>query len=565
MATEEEVTKVVKLGPQTPAARRAQPLVEEGLEPLPEETPAPPEPIGPVTPVARELAQIEESVEAPEVVAALEPPPPPQAAAPPEVAAAPDIDLEPAIETDPAVEAEPEVEPEPQIQPEPAEVPGPTPEAAPTAAPRPGPPPGAAVAALATLGSGLAMLLVLVSAIGPSEPPTLAGGGNFEATPSLREVAPGGRILLTGSGAPGDAPMTLETRTAGGEWQAAGEAVSGDDGAFRVSGRVAAAPGRVMVRARAGGAATSTPVGVDVRPLRLSSVGDINLGDVAGAGIAAEGPRYPWASAGRKLRSADIAFGNLECAISKRGTPFEKLYNFRGTPAALQGLARHSGIDVLNLANNHVGDYGPRAMLDTVRWVERFGMQAVGAGRNLRRALEPQVLERLGLKVAFVGFSEIAPIEFAAVDGRPGTAWATPESVAAAVHDARRQADVVVATFHWGIEKASYETAQQQVLAAAAAAAGAQLVIGAHPHVLQPLRRQGAALVAYSLGNFVFGAASSDTTATGILETDLSSEGVLAARWRPGEIAGGRPHLKRSPGHRLPVDDAEAMAAGVSL
>jgi poly-gamma-glutamate capsule biosynthesis protein CapA/YwtB (metallophosphatase superfamily) len=544
MATEEEVTKVVKLGPQTPAARRAQPLVEESAEPLPEGAAAP-EPIGPATPVAREHAQIEERAAAPEVAAAADP------------AQEVDADLELEEEPDFDAEAEAEVDVATRVEAEP--------DAAPTPTPRPGPPPGAAVAALATLGSGLVMLLVLVSAIGPSEPPPLAGQGTFTATASLREVAPGGRVVLSGSGAPGDAPMTLETRTADGEWQAAGEAVSDDEGAFRLSGRVAAAPGKVMVRARASGTATSSPVGLEVRPLRLSSVGDINLGDVPGAGIAADGPRYPWASAGRRLRSADIAFGNLECAISKRGTPFDKLYNFRGTPAALRGLARHSGIDVLNLANNHVGDYGPVATLDTVRWVERFGMHAVGAGRNLGRALEPQVVERLGVKVAFVGFSEIAPIEFAAVDGRPGTAWATPESVAAAVHDARRQADVVVATFHWGIEKAPYETAQQQELAAAAAAAGAQLVIGAHPHVLQPLRRQGAALVAYSLGNFVFGAASSDTTATGILQTDLSSEGVLAARWRPGEIAGGRPHMKRSPGRRLPVDDAEAMAAGVSL
>ncbi|HZC12495.1 MAG TPA: CapA family protein, partial [Thermoleophilaceae bacterium] len=338
-----------------------------------------------------------------------------------------------------------------------------------------------------------------------------------------------------------------------------------DEGGFRLSGRVAAAPGRVMVRARAAGTATSTPVGLTVRPLRLSSVGDINLGDVAGANIAAEGPRYPWTSVGRRLRQADIAFGNLECAISKRGTAFEKLYNFRGTPRALRGLARHSGIDVLNLANNHVGDYGPVAMLDTVRWVERLGMRAVGAGRNLRRALQPQVVERLGLKVAFVGFSEIAPIEFAAVDGRPGTAWATPESVTAAVHAARQEADVVVATFHWGIEKAPYETAQQQELAATAAAAGAQLVIGAHPHVLQPVRSSGPAVVAYSLGNFVFGAVSSDTTVTGILETGLTSEGVLAARWRPGHIAGGRPLLKRSRGRRLPVGDPAAMSVGISL
>jgi poly-gamma-glutamate capsule biosynthesis protein CapA/YwtB (metallophosphatase superfamily) len=304
---------------------------------------------------------------------------------------------------------------------------------------------------------------------------------------------------------------------------------------------------------------------VTVRPLRLAAVGDVNLGDAPGAAIAAEGPRYPWESAGRALRQADIAFGNLECAVSERGAPFPKQYNFRGSPAALAGLRRHAGIDVLNLANNHVGDFGPDALVDTVRGVERLGMRAVGAGPDLRRALRPQVVERLGLRIAFVGFSNILPVEFAAGPGRPGVAWATPEAVGRAVRAARERADVVVATFHWGIEKAPYETADQAELARVAADAGAQLVIGAHPHVLQPLRRTGAALVAYSLGNFVFGAQSSDTAATGVLETDLSAEGVTAARWRPGEISGGRPVLAKRRPQRLAIDDLDATAAGLTL
>ena len=130
---------------------------------------------------------------------------------------------------------------------------------------------------------------------------------------------------------------------------------------------------------------------------------------------------------------------------------------------------------------------------------------------------------------------------------------------------ARRRADVVVATFHWGIEKMPFETADQAELARVAANAGAQLVIGAHPHVLQPLRRAGAALVAYSLGNFVFGAHSSDTAATGVLLTDLSAEGVTAARWRPGTIDGGRPLLRSGPPRRLPVNDPDSIAAGLTL
>jgi poly-gamma-glutamate capsule biosynthesis protein CapA/YwtB (metallophosphatase superfamily) len=556
MATDEDVSEQgLGLGPQTAAARRrARPMPAEPAE----------EPLGPLTPVGRELTELEQSEEEPAVLAA----PPVEPESPPEVepkVSAPTLPppvwpRPPKTRPRPARRRTPRRRSTPLFGPEPAPAPAPPRRASPTR-----PHPGAAVAALTTLGSALVMLFVLVS-ISRDEGTPLAASGAFEAMPSLTEVAPGGRLALSGSGAPAGAVLLLETRSAEGDWQTAGRAAADGQGRFRVSGRVAAAPGPVLIRARTEQAEAGTdPVTVTVRPLRLSSVGDINLGDVPGANIAVEGPRYPWTSVGRPLGRADIAFGNLECAISKRGTPVEKLYNFRGTPAALRGLARHSGLDVLNLANNHAGDYGPVALMDTVRAVERLGMKAVGAGRNLRRALQPQIVERLGLRVAFVGFSEIAPVEFAASADHPGTAWATPEAVTEAVHRARRRANMVVANFHRGIETAATESAAQQALAAAAANAGAQLVIGAHPHVLQPLRRQGSAVVAYSLGNFVFGAVSPETTATGILQTDLTSEGVAAARWRKGSITAGRPELERARPKALPMDDPAAMTAGVTL
>jgi len=364
---------------------------------------------------------------------------------------------------------------------------------------------------------------------------------------------------------PGGRDLVLESRTGDGPWHAFAHAAADDDGHFAVKGRVLQRPGRIEVRGRVPGAGTTKPVAVAIRPLRLAAVGDINLGDQPGDAIAANGPGYPWQGAGKALRHADITFGNLECAVSTRGEPFPKEYNFRATPAALAGLRRNSGIDVLNLANNHVGDYGPDATIDTVRGVERLGMKAVGAGPDLQRALAPQVVQRLGLKVAFVGFSEIAPIEFAAAPGRPGTAWARPDQIAQAVQAARREADVVVATFHWGIEKQTLETARQRELADVAVRAGAQVVIGAHPHTLQPVRRQGGAIVAYSLGNFVFAAQSPETTTTGILELDLTAEGVAKGNWRAARIAGSRPLLAKQAPRRLPMRDDLRMEAGVNL
>jgi poly-gamma-glutamate capsule biosynthesis protein CapA/YwtB (metallophosphatase superfamily) len=220
-----------------------------------------------------------------------------------------------------------------------------------------------------------------------------------------------------------------------------------------------------------------------------------------------------------------------------------KEFNFRGPPAALRVMARFAGFDVLNLANNHAGDYGTAALLDTVKYVRRFGMTPVGAGGSLAAAAKPRIVERLGLRIAFVGFSNILPSSFFAGPGRAGTQPATTQLIDAGVRRAGRTADVVIATFHWGVERATTEDARQRAFAASALQAGADAVIGAHPHVLQPIRRTGNRLVAYSLGNFVFGAASSVTARTGILRLKLSAGGIEGARLAPAVIEGTRPRL----------------------
>jgi len=276
----------------------------------------------------------------------------------------------------------------------------------------------------------------------------------------------------------------------------------------------------------------------------LDAVGDINMGDGVGDVMGARGFRYPWGGVARELRSADVAFGNLECAVSTRGRKVpNKQYNFRGRPAALREDARYAGMDVLNLANNHVGDFGSTALLDTVRWVRRFGMTEVGAGRNLAAARRPRIVRRLGLRIAFVGFSDINPAGFGAGPRRPGTVFATPGRVVRDVRRAGRKADVVVATFHWGVERSSRPSGRQRALARAAVAGGARAVIGAHPHVLQPVERGRQRVVAYSLGNFVWSAGSGLTSRTGILRMRLSTRGVEAVRFLPARISNTRPSL----------------------
>ena len=391
-------------------------------------------------------------------------------------------------------------------------------------------------------GAGGTLLIVVSLAPGAAEaraqvpqPPPLQLSGP-------RLVATGVDFTVRGSGAPASQPVRIEIQR-GARWLPF--ATEFADGAGRFADRVRPRHPRrtYALRAVAADGRVSAPHVVRSRDVTLSAVGDINLGDGPGLVMTQRGLRYPWTGVARALRRTDISFGNLECAVSTRGSPVPKEFNFRGRPAALRVVARYAGFDVLNLANNHTGDYGTAALLDTVRNVRRFGMTPVGAGGSIASASAPRMIERLGLKVAFVGFSNILPASFFAGAGRAGTQAATPEVIRSSVSRARRRADVVIATFHWGVERATHEDARQRAFAAAALGAGATAVIGAHPHVLQPIRRSDRRLVAYSLGNFVFSAGSPRTTRTGILRLRLSTRGVEVSRLAPVVIEGTRPRL----------------------
>jgi poly-gamma-glutamate synthesis protein (capsule biosynthesis protein) len=282
-----------------------------------------------------------------------------------------------------------------------------------------------------------------------------------------------------------------------------------------------------------------------VRPVVLAAVGDVNLGDRIGAAIRSYGSGYPWTSAAPLLRAADLAIANLESAVSTRGTPAAKKYTFRGDPSAVPAVAR-AGIDVVSVANNHSLDFGAEAFLDTLRHVRRAGIATVGGGRDAAAARRPAIVTAGGLRIAILGYSDVRPLGFDATPSRPGTARADVGAIAADVRAARRRTDAVVVYFHWGTERARTPDARQRSFAAAALDGGATVVLGAHPHVLQPIERRGRRLVAWSLGNFVFGATSAGTGATGVLTIGLDRAGVRWNELVPARIDGVRPILDRS-------------------
>lgn len=388
------------------------------------------------------------------------------------------------------------------------------------------------------LSSGGAIVAILLAAPVSADaqtpaPLTISG-------PSVR--ATGVPISLTGRGAPPGAAVALQRlRPAG--WVTLKATTADQQGRVSITYQPRQLSRRYRLRLAAG-AATSAALTVRSRHVTLAAFGDANFGDGVGTVMEQRGARWPWGGVAPTLRRADIAFGNLECAISNRGAAVPKTFNFRGRPSALRQVVRFAGLDVLNLANNHAGDYGSLALLDTVRNVRRAGAIPVGAGANLAAAHRPQVITRLGLRIAFVGFSDIEPASFAAGPSRPGTAFASDAAIRGGVRAARKRGDIVIATFHWGIERDPHENARQRAFARAALSAGATAVIGAHPHVLQPIRRPSRhKLIAYSLGNFVWAAGSPAASSTGILRLRLSSRGVEGARLLRARIVGTRPRL----------------------
>ena len=282
--------------------------------------------------------------------------------------------------------------------------------------------------------------------------------------------------------------------------------------------------------------------------VRLMAVGDVMLAQSIGRRIVRDGLLAPWAKVKPYFDEADLVVANLECTISTRGTKWPKTFNFRAPLQAGASLAA-AGIDAVTNANNHAMDYGRDAFADTLSDLDAAGVGHFGGGSNLAAARAPLILERNGLRIAFLGY--VLPFsgrphfntrQWAATPTQAGLAIGTPQIVAEDVAAAKQQADVVVVMVHGGIEYSSRPNRAQKSFDKAAIDAGAALVIGAHPHVLQGYVYESQTLIAYSTGNFVFDRFTDPPELdTAILDVTLSANGVQSLNWIPIEIQNGFP------------------------
>ena len=247
------------------------------------------------------------------------------------------------------------------------------------------------------------------------------------------------------------------------------------------------------------------------------------------------------------LRSADLAAVNLETAITSGGTPQPKTYHFRAPPAAFTAL-RDAGLDLVTMANNHVLDYGPAGLADTLAAARAARFHYVGIGVNAAAAWAPYLTTIKGVTMAVIGVSQVAELasSWVATGTRPGEANAIDlRRTLAAVRSARRLASVVIVFMHWGAEGQACPDEAQLSLARELAAAGAGIIVGAHAHMLQGSGWLGRTFVAYGLGNFLWWERSY-STASGVLELTLHPHAPLTARFIPATVSGtGQPIADR--------------------
>jgi len=266
-------------------------------------------------------------------------------------------------------------------------------------------------------------------------------------------------------------------------------------------------------------ASISQPLFQKKKQLTLVFVGDIMLDRGVEQQIKKNGNndfRFPFLKIADELQKADIAFGNLEGPISDKGQKVGSIYSFRMDPKAVDGLV-FAGFDVLSVANNHMFDYSRKAMEDTFSRLKESGIEYVGGGLNEAEAYSPIIKEINGTKIAFLAFTNLGSPSWEAKNDRSGIAFLEKGKLEKSIKEAKQKADVVTVSMHFGDEYKPSPNLEQKTLAQFAIDSGADLVIGHHPHVIEPVEKYKEGYIAYSLGNFIFDQNFSEETMKGLM------------------------------------------------
>ncbi len=267
--------------------------------------------------------------------------------------------------------------------------------------------------------------------------------------------------------------------------------------------------------------------------LDMLVVGDIMLGRAVNTKMVGYNDYlYPFRQISGEFHGADLRVANLECTVTDLypipTDPFT--FTFVTAKRAVEGLA-YAGLSAVTVANNHADGPGPGPLLDMITTLRGKGIAVCGGGNTLDEARAPAIVSAKGTRVALLGYDMIPPQGAYATASSPGLAPVDLETLPHDIAAARAKADLVIPYFHWGIEYTKVPTIDQQRTARAAIDAGADMVLGNHPHWVQGIESYKGRLIVYSFGNFVFDQDWSRPTREGVM---------IHLYWRGTTLAGIR-------------------------
>ncbi|MBD1938936.1 CapA family protein [Microcoleus sp. FACHB-68] len=273
----------------------------------------------------------------------------------------------------------------------------------------------------------------------------------------------------------------------------------------------------------------------------LMFAGDVTLSD-SFADVA--GNDYKWAFAQMDLyRQVDVAMVNLENPLTRSETIRPgKEFNFKADPESVQVLTE-GGVDIVNLANNHTMDYEAPGLEETLQTLDGAGIRYVGAGRDIKEARRPEIIEVKGQRIAYLGYYD--PESHAAAEQVAGTNPLLEAQIAEDISAIRNQVDWIIVNYHWGAELADYPADWQRQLAHFTIDQGADVVVGHHPHVLQGAEIYKGRPIAYSLGNFIFGGNSRSDYDTAVLKVSLKGQ-KMKVEFLPVEVRQYQPTVVKN-------------------
>ena len=259
------------------------------------------------------------------------------------------------------------------------------------------------------------------------------------------------------------------------------------------------------------------------------------MGRHIGKVMKKRGHIYPFMNLVSPFKGAHIVFANLESipGDSKDKIYFkEKLYNFIA-PLSLTTTLKKVGFTVFNLSNNHAMDYGVNPISKTRRALAKDGIASFGAGKDLKEARAPSLINIKGVTFGFLGYSNGHSRRIYATEKRGGVVPYEMKLMKEDIKSLKEKAQVVVISLHWGIEYEHYPSEEQVEMARELIDAGADLILGHHPHVMQGIEIYKGKLIAYSMGNFLFDQKHGDTGNSFMLSLKFSGRHLKKVRVEP--------------------------------